>query len=59
MLHNDFKNKGLGKLIFHDFEGYSKSLKSRCIRIDVVINYENSVLDFWVKNGLVNLKTWS
>ena len=56
MIHNDFKSKGLGKLIFHAFEEYVKSLKSKCIRIDVVTNYENSVLDFWIKNGFIKFK---
>jgi len=56
MIHNDFKNKGFGKLIFQAFEGYVKSLKSKCIRIDVVTNYDNSVLDFWTKNGFIKYK---
>ena len=56
MIHNDFKSKGFGKLIFQAFEGYAKSLKSKCIRIDVVTNYENSVLDFWIENGFIKFK---
>ena len=56
MIHNDFKSKGFGKLIFQAFEEYVKSLKSKCIRIDVVTNYENSVLDFWIKNGFIKFK---
>lgn len=56
MIHNDFKSKGFGKLIFQAFEGYAKSLKSKCIRIDVVTNYDNSVLDFWIKNGFIKFK---
>ncbi len=56
MIHNDFKNKGLGKLIFQGFEEYAKSLKSKYIRIDVVTNYENSVLDFWIENGFIKFK---
>lgn len=56
MIHNDFKGNGIGKIIFQDFEQYTKSLKSRCIRIDVVTNYDNSVLDFWIKNGFVKFK---
>ena len=53
MIHNDFKGKGYGKLIFQAFEEYVRSLESKCIRIDVVSNYDNSVLDFWIKNGFI------
>jgi L-amino acid N-acyltransferase YncA len=56
MIHNDFKSKGLGRLIFHSFEKYIKSLKSKCIRIDVVTNYDDSVIDFWIKNGFIKFK---
>lgn len=56
MIHNDFKSKGFGKLILQAFEEYVKSLKSKCIRIDVVTNYENSALDFWIKNGFIKFK---
>jgi len=45
-----------GKQIFRAFEEYAKSLKSKCIRIDVVTNYDNSVFDFWVRNGFVKFK---
>lgn len=53
MIHNDFKGKGFGKLIFQAFEEYAKSQKSKCIRIDVVTHYDSSVLDFWINNGFV------
>ncbi|HOP72847.1 MAG TPA: GNAT family N-acetyltransferase [Thermoclostridium caenicola] len=56
MIHNDFRGKGFGKLIFQGFEEYVKSLKSKCIRIDVVTNYDHSVLDFWIKNGIIKFK---
>ncbi|AFK86374.1 MULTISPECIES: GNAT family N-acetyltransferase [Thermoanaerobacterium] len=56
MIHNDFKSKGFGKLIFRAFEEYAKSQRSKCIRIDVVTNYDNSVLDFWIKNGFTKFK---
>lgn len=54
MIHNDFRGKGFGKLIFQGFEEYVKSLKSKCI--DVVTNYDHSVLDFWIKNGFIKFK---
>lgn len=56
MIHNDYKSKGFGKLIFQSFVEYAKSLKSKCIRIDVVTNYDNSVLEFWIKNGFVKFR---
>jgi len=51
MIHNDFKGKGFGKIIFQLFEEYVKSLNSKSIRIDVVTNYDNAVLKFWINNG--------
>lgn len=56
MIHGNFQGKGFGKLIYQEFEEYVKSLKSKCIRIDVVINYDNSVLDFWINNGFVKFE---
>jgi len=56
MIHNDFKGKGFGKRIFQAFVEYVKSLNSKCIRIDVVTNYDSSVLDFWIKNGFITCK---
>jgi GNAT superfamily N-acetyltransferase len=56
MMHNAFQGKGLGKLILNDFEEYTKSFKSKCIRIDVVTNYDNSALNFWINNGFIKFK---
>lgn len=56
MIHSDFQGNGFGKLIFQGFEEYAKSFRSKCIRIDVVTNYDNSVLNFWVNNGVVKFK---
>ncbi|KRU27458.1 N-acetyltransferase [Clostridium sporogenes] len=56
MIHNDYKSKGFGEEIFKAFEEYAKSSKSKCIKIDVVNNYNNSVLDFWVRNGFAEFK---
>lgn len=53
IIHSDLQGKGYGKLIFQEFEEYIKSLKSKSIRIDVVTNYNSSVLDFWINNGFV------
>lgn len=51
MLNSNYKGKGLGKKIYKSLEQYVKSLDSKCIRIDVVINYDNNVLEFWIDNG--------
>ncbi|MCB2312747.1 GNAT family N-acetyltransferase [Clostridium tagluense] len=56
LIHNDYKNKGFGRLIYKALEEYITSVKSKCIRIDVVINYDDSVLKFWVKNGFSKIK---
>lgn len=56
MLKDNFKGKGFGNLIFQAFEEYAKSQKSKSIRIDVVTDYDNSVLDFWINNGFVRIK---
>ncbi|WP_313165164.1 GNAT family N-acetyltransferase [Sedimentibacter sp.] len=56
MIKDDLKGKGIGKLIFQSFEKYARSQKSKCIRIDVVTDYDNSVLDFWINNGFVKIE---
>ncbi|MBX4262134.1 GNAT family N-acetyltransferase [Clostridium estertheticum] len=56
MIHDNYKNKGLGKLIYQALEEYAKKVKSKSMRIDVVTNYDNAVLNFWVKNGFDKIK---
>lgn len=56
IIHNEYKNKGYGKLIYKSLEQYIRSVKSKCIRIDVVTNYDNNVLNFWIKNGFSKFK---
>jgi GNAT superfamily N-acetyltransferase len=56
MLHKDYKKKGLGALIYQALEEYAKSEKSKGMRIDVVTNYNDAVLDFWMKNGFEKIK---
>lgn len=56
MLHNDYRNEGLGKLIYNALEEYVRALSSKCIRIDVVTKYDNKVFNFWTKNGFSKLK---
>ncbi|MEJ8553171.1 GNAT family N-acetyltransferase [Tepidibacter sp. Z1-5] len=56
MIHNNYKNRGLGSLIYKDLEKYILSLESSCIRIDVVTGYDDSVTEFWHKNGFVDFE---
>ena len=56
MIYSDYKNKGFGKSIYQAFEEYIKSEKSKCMRIDVVTNYDDTVIDFWVRNGFDKFK---
>lgn len=56
MIHNDHRGKGLGKLIYRSFEEYAKAQGSKCVRIDVVTGYDDSVLDFWTKNGFAKIR---
>lgn len=56
MIHSDYKGKGFGKMIFQMLEKYVKTLSSKCIRIDVVTSYDDSVLNFWIKNGFNKFK---
>jgi GNAT superfamily N-acetyltransferase len=56
MLHKDYKKKGLGSLVYKGLEKYAKSEESNRMRIDVVIGYDDAVLDFWTRNGFVKFK---
>jgi ribosomal protein S18 acetylase RimI-like enzyme len=53
MVHNDHKNKGLGNSVYQAFEEYVQSQNSKSIRIDVVTEYDDTVLDFWIRKGFV------
>lgn len=50
MIHNKHKNKGYGKEIYSKFENYVRDNDCKAIRIDVVTNYDDNVLDFWKCN---------
>lgn len=56
MIHNNYKNKGLGRSIYKGLEEYVLPLKSNCIKIDVVTDYDDSVIEFWIKNRFVKFK---
>jgi GNAT superfamily N-acetyltransferase len=56
MLHSDAKGKGYGRLILQEFETYIKMLGSNCIRIDVVTDYDGSIMEYWRKRGFLPLE---
>jgi len=56
IIHNDYRSQGIGKIVYNAFEEYIKALKNKCIRIDVVTNYDNTVFDFWIKNGFIKFE---
>ena len=56
MLHNKYKNKGYGNSIYQAFEEHLKSVNCNRIRIDVVTNYDDSVDNFWAKQGFEKYK---
>lgn len=56
IMHDAYKNKGYGNLTYKALEDYVKSQKSSSIRIDVVIGYDDRVLEFWAKNGFHKFK---
>ncbi|PAB57380.1 GNAT family N-acetyltransferase [Anaeromicrobium sediminis] len=63
MIHDEYKNRVYGKEVYLGLEEYLKRNKVNDIRIDVVYDYNEKVLSFWLKNGferLENIKlSWS
>ncbi|MCT4595761.1 MAG: GNAT family N-acetyltransferase [Anaeromicrobium sp.] len=63
MIHDEYKNRAYGKEVYMGLEEYLKRNKVNYIRIDVVNDYDEHVLDFWFKNGfemVENMKlNWS
>ena len=49
IIHNDLKGHGVGKNIYQLFEKYIVK-DSDSLRIDVVTNYSDHVLEFWIRN---------
>lgn len=54
MIHSSLKGKGLGKDIYNNLERVFKSNNVKSIRIDVVCDYEENVVEFWKKQGFVS-----
>lgn len=56
MLHTDCQGNSLGCLIYEGFEEYIKTLGSKYIKIDVVVNYDVEIINFWIKRGFEKCK---
>ncbi|WP_053959974.1 GNAT family N-acetyltransferase [Sulfobacillus thermosulfidooxidans] len=52
MIHQNFAHQGLGQQIYQALEDYLiSSYETRCIRIDLVKDYSDRVMNFWIRNG--------
>ena len=51
MVHDLHRSKGYGKEIYEEFENYIRTINLKRIRIDVVNNYNDKVLQFWKNRG--------
>ena len=56
MVHSNYRSMGMGTRIYQTIEKYVKSHNCTSIKIDVAIDYDNSVLDFWVKRGFTKIQ---
>lgn len=56
MVHNEYRNKGYGKEIYEALEEYLRKINLKSIRIDVVHNYNESVLRFWRNRGFKEIE---
>lgn len=54
MIDYKLKGNGLGKTIYNQLERMFKSKNAKRIRIDVVYDYEENVLEFWRKQGFIS-----
>lgn len=53
MIHDSYRYNGVGRTVYKSFEEYLLGLGVCSVRIDVVSNYDNSVLDFWTSEGFM------
>lgn len=51
IIHKKYQNKGLGNEVYNLIENYLKQRNSLSIKIDVVKNYNENVINFWLENG--------
>lgn len=53
MIDAKLKGNGIGGRVYNQLEKIFKSKKASSVRIDVVYDYEENVLEFWEKQGFV------
>ena len=53
ILHGQMQKRGSGKEVYLGFEEYIRSQNGKSIRIDVVTDYNESSLGFWMNNGFI------
>ena len=56
MIDEIYKNQGIGKYVFEVIEKYIKLNDSKKIKLDVVKDYDEKVIEFWERNGFVKIK---
>jgi len=56
MVHNEYRNKGYGKEIYEALEEYLRKINLKSVRIDVVYNYNEAVLRFWINRGFKEIE---
>ncbi|HBR33209.1 MAG TPA: N-acetyltransferase, partial [Firmicutes bacterium] len=56
MVHEAFRGMGYGKEIYDEIEDYSRKHNLKGIRIDVVCEYNGTVLQFWKNRGFKEIK---
>jgi len=53
ILHGSQQRRGIGEELCSGFEEFVRSHNSKSIRIDVVTDYDETTLGFWLKNGYI------
>ncbi len=63
MIHQNHAHRGFGTQAYKALEDYACTQGSRIIRIDVIRDYSDEVMNFWMQNGFHAVKdivlTWS
>lgn len=56
MIHRDYKNLGYGKKAYDLLEDYFRRENVKNIRVDVVYDYDDTVMKFWQNRGFDKIK---
>ena len=63
MIHQNHAHRGFGTQAYKALEDYACTQGSRVIRIDVIRDYSDEVMNFWMQKGFRAVKdtvlTWS